>query len=99
MQSVGGANDVPLALKDNLPLVTGNLATAFDTTFFALALSIPLMLMLTWAEKASNSHFAEYGLRKLQTQPVGAASSRDRTPVADCRPTDRGYKPLPRLCG
>jgi len=47
----------------------------------------------------SNFHFAEYRLRKLQIQPVGAASSRDRTPVADCRPTDRGYKPLPRLCG
>jgi len=29
----------------------------------------------------SNSHFAEYGLRKLQIQPVGAASSRDRTPA------------------
>jgi len=29
----------------------------------------------------SHSHFAEYGLRKLQIQPVGAASSRDRTPA------------------
>lgn len=51
-----GSADVSVALKDNLPLVTSNLATAFDTTFLALILSIPLMLLLTWAEKAEENY-------------------------------------------
>ena len=41
MTSVESAAAVSEALKDNLPLVTADLATAFDTTLLALLLSVP----------------------------------------------------------
>ncbi|MCP4702767.1 MAG: MotA/TolQ/ExbB proton channel family protein [Gammaproteobacteria bacterium] len=56
MSGVDAASDISATLKDSLPLVTENLATAFDTTFIALVLSIPLMLMLTWIEKAEENY-------------------------------------------
>lgn len=54
--NVDSAADISSTLKDTLPLVTENLATAFDTTFLALILSIPLMLILTWIEKAEENY-------------------------------------------
>ena len=53
---VDSAMDVSAALKENLPLVTTSLAAAFDTTFLALLLSVPLMLMMTWFEKAEEGY-------------------------------------------
>ena len=50
------AEDMSSALKDSLPAVTENLATAFDTTFLALVLSIPLMLLLTRVEKSEENY-------------------------------------------
>ncbi|OAD24039.1 hypothetical protein THIOM_000114 [Candidatus Thiomargarita nelsonii] len=56
MTSVDSVAEVSGTLKDNLPIVTRSLAAAFDTTFLALLLSIPLMLMMTWFEKAEENY-------------------------------------------
>lgn len=56
MTSVDSVAEVSTTLKDNLPMVTRSLAAAFDTTFLALLLSIPLMLMMTWIEKAEENY-------------------------------------------
>jgi biopolymer transport protein ExbB/TolQ len=56
MSAVESVTEVSATLKDNLPLITRSLATAFDTTFVALILSIPLMLMMTWFEKAEENY-------------------------------------------
>ena len=54
--NVDSVADVSSTLKDSLPLVTNSLAAAFDTTFLALLLSVPLMLMMTWFEKAEENY-------------------------------------------
>ncbi|KHD06518.1 hypothetical protein PN36_10815 [Candidatus Thiomargarita nelsonii] len=56
MTSVDSVSQVSSTLKDNLPIVTSSLAAAFDTTFLALLLSIPLMLMMTWFEKTEENY-------------------------------------------
>ncbi len=56
MTSVDSVSEVSSTLKDNLPIVTSSLAAAFDTTFLALLLSIPLMLMMTWFEKTEENY-------------------------------------------
>jgi hypothetical protein len=56
MTSVNSVAEVSATLKDTLPIVTRSLAAAFDTTFLALLLSIPLMLMMTWFEKAEENY-------------------------------------------
>ncbi len=56
MNSVESASGMSQALRDNLPLVTRNLGTAFDTTFLALVLSLPLMWMLTALQKQEESY-------------------------------------------
>ncbi len=56
MTNVDSVTAVSTTLKDTLPIVTSSLAAAFDTTFLALLLSIPLMLMMTWFEKAEDNY-------------------------------------------
>lgn len=56
MTNVDSVTAVSTTLKETLPLVTSSLAAAFDTTFLALLLSIPLMLMMTWFEKAEDNY-------------------------------------------
>jgi hypothetical protein len=56
MTNVDSVAEVSTTLKDTLPIVTSSLAAAFDTTFLALLLSIPLMLMMTWFEKAEDNY-------------------------------------------
>lgn len=56
MTSTSSVTDVSSMLKDNLPLVTNSLATAFDTTLLALLLSVPLMMMMLWLEKKEEAY-------------------------------------------
>jgi len=59
MDAVGDQGlNIQQALARNLPDVTANLATAFDTTFLALVLSVPLMLLMTWAEKKEENYLS-----------------------------------------
>ena len=55
MTNTGSVTDVSAMLKENLPLVTNSLATAFDTTLLALLLSIPLMMLMLTIEKAEEA--------------------------------------------
>ena len=59
MTATNSVTDVSSMLKDNLPLVTNSLATAFDTTLLALLLSIPLMMMMIWLEKREESYLTQ----------------------------------------
>lgn len=59
MTATNSVTDVSSMLKDNLPLVTNSLATAFDTTLLALLLSIPLMMMMIWLEKQEESYLTQ----------------------------------------
>lgn len=56
MTSTSSVTDVSSMLKDNLPLVTNSLATAFDTTLLALLLSVPLMMTMIWLEKREEAY-------------------------------------------
>ena len=59
MTSTSSVTDVSSMLKDNLPLVTNSLATAFDTTLLALLLSVPLMMMMIWLEKREEAYLIQ----------------------------------------
>lgn len=59
MTSAGSVTDVSAMLKENLPLVTNSLATAFDTTLLALLLSIPLMMIMIWLEKQEEGYLID----------------------------------------
>ncbi len=67
MSGQSSAAGISEALKETLPLVTANLATAFDTTFLALILSLPLMYMITTLEKAENSYLKQLAEWSAQT--------------------------------
>ncbi|MCK5726276.1 MAG: MotA/TolQ/ExbB proton channel family protein [Thiotrichaceae bacterium] len=56
MTSTQSVTDISSMLKDNLPLVTNSLATAFDTTLLALLLSIPLMMLMLALEKEEEAY-------------------------------------------
>lgn len=56
MTNTGSVTDVSAMLKENLPLVTNSLATAFDTTLLALLLSIPLMMLMLSLEKEEEAY-------------------------------------------
>ena len=56
MTTSNSVTDVSAMLKENLPLVTNSLATAFDTTLLALLLSIPLMMLMISLEKSEESY-------------------------------------------
>lgn len=59
MTNTSSVTDVSAMLKENLPLVTNSLATAFDTTLLALLLSIPLMMVLIWLEKQEEGYLID----------------------------------------
>lgn len=59
MTATSSVGDVSAMLKENLPLVTNSLATAFDTTLLALLLSIPLMMIMIWLEKQEESYLID----------------------------------------
>ena len=59
MTSTSSVADVSSMLKDNLPLVTNSLATAFDTTLLALLLSVPLMMVMIWLEKREEAYLIQ----------------------------------------
>ncbi|KAG1707555.1 Sulfurtransferase [Nymphon striatum] len=59
MTSTSSVTDVSAMLKENLPLVTNSLATAFDTTLLALLLSIPLMMIMIWLEKEEEGYLID----------------------------------------
>lgn len=59
MTSTNSVTDVSSMLKENLPLVTNSLATAFDTTLLALLLSIPLMMFMLSLEKEEEAYLID----------------------------------------
>jgi len=59
MTSTNSVTDVSAMLKENLPLVTNSLATAFDTTLLALLLSIPLMMFMLNLEKEEEAYLID----------------------------------------
>lgn len=59
MTSTNSVTDVSAMLKENLPLVTNSLATAFDTTLLALLLSIPLMMLMISLEKSEEAYLID----------------------------------------
>ena len=59
MTGTSSVTDVSAMLKENLPLVTNSLATAFDTTLLALLLSIPLMMVMIWLEKQEEAYLID----------------------------------------
>ena len=59
MTNTGSVTDVSAMLKENLPLVTNSLATAFDTTLLALLLSIPLMMLMLTIEKSEEAYLID----------------------------------------
>jgi len=52
----GASGGLTSALQQHLPLVTQGLASAFDATFLALLLSLPVMLFVTWLEKQEEGY-------------------------------------------
>jgi len=83
MTSTSSVTDVSSMLKDNLPLVTNSLATAFDTTLLALLLSVPLMMVMIWLEKREEAYliqidqqwFHDIKPKLVQTAGLGVMSS------------------------
>ena len=59
MTNTNSVTDVSSMLKENLPLVTNSLATAFDTTLLALLLSIPLMMFMLTLEKEEETYLID----------------------------------------
>ncbi len=59
MTTTNSVTDVSAMLKENLPLVTNSLATAFDTTLLALLLSIPLMMVMLTLEKDEEAYLID----------------------------------------
>ena len=59
MTATNSVTDVSSMLKDNLPLVTNSLATAFDTTLLALLLSVPLMMTMICLEKREEAYLIQ----------------------------------------
>ena len=59
MTGTDSVTDVSSMLKENLPLVTNSLATAFDTTLLALLLSIPLMMLMISLEKTEEAYLID----------------------------------------
>lgn len=59
MTMTSSVTDVSAMLKENLPMVTSSLATAFDTTLLALLLSIPLMMLMISLEKSEEAYLID----------------------------------------
>ena len=85
MTSTNSVTDVSSMLKENLPLVTNSLATAFDTTLLALLLSIPLMMLMISLEKQEEAYLIDVDEQWFhQIKPVitTAASVTPSTAIA-----------------
>lgn len=78
MNEGGQSGGVAAALQQHLPMVTGGLASAFDATFVALLLSLPVMLLITWLEKEEESYHIELRAQWQRVQPLIAKA---RAPV------------------
>lgn len=99
MQSIQSAGGVTETLQNNLPLVTKGLASAFDATFVALLLSLPVMLLITWVEKYEEHYLSNidetwqqeilpqisaYAVPNSPSQPVVASlPASSSTPVGE----------------
>jgi hypothetical protein len=59
MTRVQNAADLTVELQRSLPGVTTGLAVAFDTTFIALVVSLPLVLVMTRLEKHEDNYLSE----------------------------------------
>ncbi|PWQ97351.1 MotA/TolQ/ExbB proton channel family protein [Leucothrix arctica] len=94
MTSTSSVTDVSSMLKDNLPLVTNSLATAFDTTLLALLLSVPLMMVMIWLEKREEAYliqidqqwFHDIKPKLIQTAGMGLAHSGDSSDGTNMAP-------------
>ncbi len=82
MTNTNSVTDVSSILKENLPLVTNSLATAFDTTLLALLLSIPLMMFMLTLEKEEEAYLIDLDERwfhdikpMLQQQSLSASGA------------------------
>lgn len=92
---------VAKALKENLPRVTGSLATAFDTTYVALLLSMPVMLLMTWLEKIEDNYLSDIEelwqqqiLPQLPGTRTGSRISLPNIPALPASTTDEATRPL-----
>ncbi len=94
MTGTSSVTDVSAMLKENLPLVTNSLATAFDTTLLALLLSIPLMMVMIWLEKQEEAYLIDleedwfHSIKPKISKPVLTTSTTAGTVVAGS--TDSG---------
>jgi hypothetical protein len=59
MTRVESAADLTVELQRSMPAVTSGLAVAFDTTFIALVVSLPLVLFMTRLEKTEDNYLSE----------------------------------------
>ena len=89
MTATNSVTDVSSMLKDNLPLVTNSLATAFDTTLLALLLSVPLMMTMIWLEKREEAYLIQLDQQwfheikpRLEYEVAGLAVAGGSTVVA-----------------
>ncbi len=89
MSSTNSVTDVSSMLKDNLPLVTSSLATAFDTTLLALLLSIPLMMLMLTLEKSEEAYLIDlderwfHDIKPLLTDEKNGATAKISTTAAN----------------
>lgn len=90
MTATNSVTDVSSMLKDNLPLVTNSLATAFDTTLLALLLSVPLMMTMIWLEKREEAYLIRLDQQwfheikpRLEYEIGGLATSATNVVAAD----------------
>lgn len=86
MTSTSSVSDVSAMLKENLPLVTNSLATAFDTTLLALLLSIPLMMLMLTIEKSEEAYLIDLDERwyhdiKPALETAGMTSKRSSSGI------------------
>lgn len=89
MTATSSVTDVSSMLKNNLPLVTNSLATAFDTTLLALLLSVPLMMTMIWLEKREEAYLIQldqqwfHEIKPRLQYEVGGLSTGTHTVAAD----------------
>ena len=94
MTSTNSVTDVSSMLKENLPLVTNSLATAFDTTLLALLLSIPLMMFMLTLEKEEEAYLIDlderwfHNVKPLLQQSALLADSDSIAPAGSTQTTN-----------
>ena len=94
MTSTNSVTDVSAMLKENLPMVTSSLATAFDTTLLALLLSIPLMMLMLTLEKSEEAYLIDlderwfHDIKPLLTNGNGKTTANSATTAASTSSSD-----------